>query len=148
MVVITDGGRAAAGFKGIVGDCVCRSIAIATELPYRQVYDDLNKLKKVTEKRWKGAKSSSREGVFRQTYEKYLFDLGWSWVPLMGFGTGCRFHLRKEELPSGRLICSISGHMVAVIDGIVHDTYDCSREGHRCVYGYYYKKEQLIDFQI
>ena len=34
-----DGGRAKAGFKGTTGDCVCRAIAIATERPYREIYD-------------------------------------------------------------------------------------------------------------
>ncbi len=37
-----DGGRAAAGYKGRAGDCVCRSIAIVTEMPYQEVYDALN----------------------------------------------------------------------------------------------------------
>ena len=36
--VYDDGGRNAAGFRGKAGDCVARSIAIATRLPYRHVY--------------------------------------------------------------------------------------------------------------
>jgi hypothetical protein len=36
--VYDDGGRAAAGYKGEAGDCVCRAIAIATETPYQQIY--------------------------------------------------------------------------------------------------------------
>ena len=41
-VVITDGGRAAAGYKSAtLGDCVARSIAIVGGLPYREVYDRL-----------------------------------------------------------------------------------------------------------
>jgi hypothetical protein len=39
--VMDDGGRAAAGYKGQTGDCVCRSIAIATGKPYQEVYDAL-----------------------------------------------------------------------------------------------------------
>ena len=38
---INDGGRAAAGYKGKAGDCVVRSIAIVTNLPYQKIYDDL-----------------------------------------------------------------------------------------------------------
>lgn len=41
-----DGGRHKAGYKGYVDDCVCRSIAIATQKPYRDVYADLNLLAK------------------------------------------------------------------------------------------------------
>lgn len=36
-----DGGRKEAGFKGETGDCVTRAIAIATEKPYQEVYDNL-----------------------------------------------------------------------------------------------------------
>ena len=55
----------------------------------------------------------------------------------MKIGSGCRVHLRERELPSGRLIVSVSRHMVAVIDGVIHDTHDPSRGGTRCVYGYW-----------
>jgi hypothetical protein len=34
---------------------------------------------------------------------------------------------------AGRLVVSVSGHMVAVIDGVIHDNHDCSRGGTRCV---------------
>lgn len=34
--VFHDGGRAAAGYKGKTGDCVTRSIAIATGKPYQE----------------------------------------------------------------------------------------------------------------
>ena len=40
--VYDDGGRKAAGFRGDAGDCVMRSIAIATRLPYEHVYALLN----------------------------------------------------------------------------------------------------------
>lgn len=136
--VFNDGGRAAAGFKGLTGDCVCRSIAIATGRPYKEVYDAINVLGKnerVTSRKPK--RSAAREGVFRQTYERYLKSIGWKWVPTMFIGKGCQVHMRTHELPSGNLILRLSGHCTAVIDGICHDTYDPSREGTRCVYGYF-----------
>ena len=43
VLKIDDGGRSAAGYKGKAGDCVVRSIAIVTNLPYQKVYDDLYK---------------------------------------------------------------------------------------------------------
>ena len=39
-IKIDDGGRANAGYKGIAGDCVVRSIAIAANLSYKKVYED------------------------------------------------------------------------------------------------------------
>ncbi len=138
--VFDDGGREAAGFKGKTGDCVCRAIAIATEMPYKEVYDLINETAKSerASKRKRG-KSSARTGVYIGTIRKVMERLGWKWHPTMAIGKGCTVHLRKDELPSGRLVVSVSRHEVAVIDGVVHDTYDCTRDGSRCVYGYYAK---------
>lgn len=64
-------------------------------------------------------------------------DLGAVWTPTMKFGSGCTVHLRSGELPMGRLVLRLSKHLAAVIHGVLHDTYDCSRDGTRCVYGYW-----------
>ena len=135
-----DGGRAEAGFKGTTGDCVCRAIAIATERPYKEVYDLINKFAKNerTGKR-KTGKSSARTGVYKGTIKKVMEYYGWTWVPTMLIGQGCTVHLRDGELPMGRLVVSVSKHETAVIDGVINDIYDCSRDGSRCVYGYFHK---------
>jgi hypothetical protein len=129
-----------AGFKGKAGDCATRAIAIAAEKPYREVYDALNALGATerTGKRKRGI-SNARTGVFKNTIRRYLESIGWHWHPTMRIGQGCKVHMRAGELPSGRLIVSLSRHSVAVIDGIIHDTHDCSRDGTRCVYGYFTK---------
>jgi hypothetical protein len=136
--VFHDGGRAAAGYKGKTGDCVTRSIAIATGKSYREVYDALNQLA-LSERR--GARtrrrSNRRTGVFRKTYQRYLESLGWRWTSTMSIGSGCRVHLHPSELPPGPLIVKVSRHLTAMIDGIVYDTHNCSRGGKRCVYGYF-----------
>jgi len=136
--VYDDGGRAAAGFRGATDDCVCRAIAIAAELPYTEVYDRLNALARSERvgKRKRGV-SSARTGVYKVTQHKLIEQLGWVWTPTMQIGQGCKVHLRAEELPKGRLLVSVSRHLVAVIDGVIHDTHDCSRSGTRCVYGFW-----------
>lgn len=136
--VFNDGGRADAGYKGETGDCVCRSIAIATGKPYIEVYHGLNSaaLPERTGSRKRG-KSNARTGMYKATIHKYLLGIGWTWTPTMHIGSGCKVHLRDNELPSGRLIVSLSHHTTAVIDGVIHDTHDPSRDGTRCVYGYY-----------
>ena len=68
-----------------------------------------------------------------------MLELGFVWTATMQIGSGCNTHLKADELPSGRLVCSVSRHAVAVIDGVIHDTHDCSRGGKRCVYGYWHK---------
>jgi len=129
-----DGGRKAAGFKGSANDCATRAIAIASGLPYREVYDGINEIAK----RERSRKSSARSGVTARTMRRYLDEvLGWEWIPTMKIGSGCRVHLRADELPGGRIIVSLSGHYAAVVDGVLHDTFDDSRDGTRCVYGYW-----------
>lgn len=142
-----DGGRKAAGYKGSAGDCVTRAIAIAAELPYRKVYDALaagNAAQRAS-KQERMSKSrtgvrTARNGIFtkRKWFKDYMKGLGFEWTPTMEIGAGCTVHLKPEELPkTGRLVLSLSRHLAAYIDGVLMDTEDCSRQGTRCVYGYW-----------
>lgn len=138
--VYDDGGRAAAGYKGDAQDCACRAIAIAAELPYQQVYELINLAAKSERigKRCQ-SKSTARNGVHTATMKRIMSSLGWTWVPTMGIGTGCKVHLREGELPMGRIIVRVSKHFTTVIDSVIRDTWDAQRETGRCVYGYYIK---------
>lgn len=152
-----DGGRAAAGFTGAAGDCVVRSIAIAAELPYQEVYDRLaegNASQRRSKRSDARGRRSARDGILvqRKWFKDYMSSLGWQWTPTMHIGTGCVVHLVAGELPMGRLIVSVSKHYTAVIDGVIHDIGDPQRETlvmtdngtrvcHRCVYGYWTKKQ-------
>ena len=139
--VYDDGGRKGAGYKGKAGDCVCRAIAIAAQLPYQQVYDRLaeGNASQRRSKRTGKQSRSARNGIYteRKWFKYYMQELGFVWTPTMQIGSGCQVHLNADELPSGRLICKVSKHLVAVINGVIHDTYDCSRDEQRCVYGYW-----------
>jgi len=137
--VYHDGGRASAGFKGEARDCVTRAVAIATGLPYREVYDSLDSASLHERPRQGKQRSSARTGVWKQTLRRFMEERDWLWTPTMSIGSGCTVHLRSGELPMGRLLVSVSRHVVAVIDGVVMDTYDPTRDGTRCVYGYYAK---------
>ncbi len=147
-VQFNDGGRNAAGFKGGAGDCVVRSIAIAANLPYMQVYEDLKLANEHyaqlrndrLAKRLNIKGSSPRNGNHRNVFHDYILGLGFEWVPTMQVGVGCQVHLRPSELPNGTLIVKVSKHLSAIVDGIIHDTHDPSRAGKRCVYGYYIKR--------
>ena len=142
-----DGGRADAGYKGRTGDCVTRAVAIAAELPYKQVYDRLadgNATQRVT-KRIKKSRARARtasKGIntSRKWFKDYMKSLGFKWVSTMGIGTGCKVHLKADELPKGRVIARVTRHYCAVIDGVINDTYDPSRGETRCVYGYWIKQ--------
>lgn len=178
--IYNDGGRKAAGYQGHTGDCVARSIAIAAELPYQQVYDALAAGTASERRTKRGGNTSGRRSAAngihtsRQWFKDYMHSLGFRWVPCMGIGTGCKVHLLEHELPSGRLVVSVSKHYTAVIDGVIHDTHNPSERGttiyppntppeqlpdgvrwldngngwaykpDRCVYGYWIKSKGLL----
>ena len=103
--VFHDGGRAAAGCKGATEERVARSIAIVTGKPSQEVYGALNRLaqsERIGKRKKK--RSSSRNGVFRATYQRYLELLGRQWTSTMSIGFGCHVHLRALELPQGPLL--------------------------------------------
>lgn len=142
-----DGGRKESGRKGSTGDCVCRAIAIATELPYEEVYERLaesNATQRKSKRQKTANKKTASDGIFtkRKWFKDYMKELGFEWVATMGIGTGCTTHLCPDELPKGRLVVSLSGHLTTMIDGVINDTYNPQRvdeEGNqkRCVYGYW-----------
>jgi hypothetical protein len=127
-----DGGRRDAGFRGDTCDCVTRAFAIATARPYRDVYDDLSARMAAT-----GKPRSARNGIPTKVMRAYMADEGWVWHPIMRIGSGTTVHLRADELPDGIIVARCSRHVCAVIDGVIHDTYDPSRGGTRAVYGYW-----------
>lgn len=158
--VYNDGGRSTY-FKGKkVGDCVARAVAIASGIDYKKVYDtfaEKQSKQRVTKKHlryatynhtsarysWKDGKvrfaKTAQHGVAvkRKWFKDQMREWGFRWVPTMKIGSGCQVHLRADELPKGRLVVAVSKHYTCVIDGVVNDTYDCSRDGTRCVYGYW-----------
>lgn len=140
-----------AGYQGKTGDCACRALAIAAEIPYQQAYDLINQFA-VRERRGtrKRGMSNARTGVHSATMRRVMDSIGWTWTATMGIGTGCKVHLRENELPAGRLVVLVSRHFTTVIDGVIHDLYDPQRlafeatdsdkadmNGSRCVYGYW-----------
>lgn len=126
----SDGGRSNY-FKGEkAGDCVTRAIAIALELDYKEVYDELAK-----EMKERTGKKSARNGVYKPVYEKFLNDRGWYWHKAPKFdGRKAKPH----DMPEGRVIGRQANHLVAIIDGVVHDTWDSRL---KMVYGYWALKQ-------
>jgi hypothetical protein len=146
-----DGGRRSAGFKGSADDCVVRAIAIGLGLDYSEVYAELYRRAEAfgasgrsRVARAVARKPSPRLGVHRKVYQPYLLELGWEWVPTMAVGAGTQLHLHQGELPEhGTFIVRLSRHLSAVVDGVVQDTHDPSRDGKRCVYGIYASAEDV-----
>jgi len=132
--VYNDGGRSNYFTGKNAGDCVTRAIAIASGMDYKQVYKTFAKLNAE-----RGVAKSARNGVYTKSnaFKDTMREWGFRWVATMQIGSGCQTHLKADELPKGRIVCSLSRHYAAVIDGVINDTYDPSRNGQRCVYGYW-----------
>lgn len=143
--VLDDGGRRDAGFtnKRTAGDCVPRAVAIASGRPYAEVYaalaEGMESQRRTKRSGKTTGKRSASNGVTtgRKWFKDYMVGLGFKWVPTMQIGEGCTVHLKADELPAGRLVVSVSKHYTAMLDGVIHDAYDPSRGGTRCVYGYW-----------
>ena len=122
----------------ITGDCVVRAIATATGFTYESVVMDLAELQAKT----------GYSGVTPDGYGRYLEQLGWikhkqprKWDNTKYTGEEfCKELLRYDsEIDSGnnmhRLIANIGGgHVVAIIEGQVYDTWD-STDG--CIGNYW-----------
>jgi len=116
--VWNDGGRSASGFVGMTGDCVTRSIAIATGTAYRVVYDSLGL----------ASEKSPRNGIQTTFAEQYLADQHWVRVD----GQDSSFF--PVLLPKGVVIVHLvsesqrSQHFCTLIDQVVHDTWNPTEE--------------------
>lgn len=149
-----DGGRSKYFKADNVGDCVTRAIAIATGRDYKEIYDTLNQMaKKESTKRHRGHKrSQSRNGVFKETWKRYLANIGWVHVSTCAIGSSkSKVKFVDGALPEkGTYIVQLSRYLTTLVDGVINDTYDCSKKQYydwysgdlvtneeRCVYGYW-----------
>jgi hypothetical protein len=122
-----DGGRKAAGFKGLTGDCGARAMAIALGLDYKAVYKELAQANADN-----GRAKSARNGINKNIYSEVLKRYGWVWC------SAPKFAGRKARCSdlTGTVIAQQAGHYVAVIDGVSNDSWDST---HKMVYGYWAK---------
>jgi hypothetical protein len=111
-----DGGRSISGYVGMTGDCVTRSIAIATGLAYRDVYQAL----------MDRYGSSPRRGVPERIYGPYLKERLWQGVK----PANPTVALEDFDFSEGASIALIQdiherkSHLCAVFDGVLYDTWD------------------------
>ena len=112
-----DGGLKESRFKSKRqrGDCVIRSIALATDQPYDQVFDALCDVAKET-----GFLPNQDE-----TYETYLRRLGWKkHKPQRNFG-GSLKRLENFNSEGKTCIVRVRRHLVTIKDNVILDSWDC-----------------------
>lgn len=110
------------------GNCAVRAIATAEDVDYRVAEQEL--LEHLTKIGY---------GYYAYADEDYLDAHYESITPKVIKGekrmNGCRF---AESHPKGRYVLNMAGHLTACIDGLIYDTWDCSR---KCVYRYWKIKD-------
>lgn len=113
---ISDGGAVAAGFDER-NDCVVRGLAIAARVPYARAH---RLVAAATGRRSRGRTHDFMGMMLRER-------LGQRGVELTKRYTVAGF---VKQFPKGHYLASKSGHVFAVVNGVVHDTW---KPGPRCV---------------
>ena len=114
-----DGGRSAVGYKSRVknaDDCVVRSISIALDLPYEQVFRELMYI-------------GLEMGLYPsapQVYERYLKENNWVKNRCPRDRNGKLIKLRDWISAPYRTVVLNSGHLTAIVNGKCRDTWDCT----------------------
>jgi len=120
-----DGGRKQAGYGRAKGDCVTRAIAIVTNLSYLNAYELVNRYCSMEKNRV----SSASNGVTKNTINKIMKNLGFSWIPK-------RFKWGEESI-EGKVILNLSDHVVPIIGDCYYDLSPNQIKKGDIVYGYW-----------
>lgn len=114
--------------KDRTNDCVVRAIAIATEIDYLEVRDDLFEV----------AKMLGRMPNDKAVYEYYL-EIILGWVRKSPMKNRYNRKYRLGNIKIDRAIFITSRHLTAVVDGNLNDTWDCRKW---CANSYYIKGDK------
>lgn len=135
----TDGGRQDAITDGEIdsrinkGDCVTRAIAIATNTPYAEVYEDIKYLCETEKPVFDRKMSDPNNGVYPELYMPYIeqyFNVTAKAYDEEHLDKPHR-HVSSEDFGTGTFIVQIHRHLLAIIDGVIHDSWDSNNKGWR-----------------
>ena len=136
-----DGGRSIYFNGQNADDCVIRSISIALSQDYLETFNDLFDL----------ARSMGYLPNSQKVFEKYLKTKGWvKNKTLYKPDSRRRYEINEWRLLSGdralphRCLIKTSGHLTAVVDGVLRDSWDCSEW---CAGVYYTPSQQWYENQ-
>ena len=113
---LNDGGRAAAGYKGSAGDCVCRALTILEAGDYKANYKELAAGEAAA-----GKARSARNGIGVKVYQKVFAAHGLVKVKLP---PGPKPTYAEAHQRYGDCIVSTSHHLACLKAGSLQDTFD------------------------
>lgn len=116
MEWIYDTGGREKYYKAVhVGDCATRAFAIAAEMDYKEAY--------MMVKEYNDGETP-RNGVFGYIIVEMMEDLGWEYVKYNDPDA----YLADAEIPTDKVIIGwLGNHFAAVINGVLHDTWNSSK---------------------
>ena len=102
----------------VVGDCVIRAIARAEDKPWIEVFDTLTEI----------ARKTYNVPSDTKVYSKYLKK--YEKINVFNQTNGSKKRLKVKEICDlkGSYIVRVAGHLTAVVDGSIRDTWDCSNK--------------------
>ena len=110
-----------------VRDCVKRAICLAEGRDYRDVKNELNRLKREIGVEKFNSNNNWKIYVDRKGYNKISF-------PAVAGESRMNGHKFTETHPTGSYILRMAGHLSSCVDGVILDTWDCRD---KCVYNAY-----------
>ena len=110
-----------------VRDCVKRAICLAEGRDYRDVKNELNRLKREIGAEKFNSNNNWKTYVDRKGYNKISF-------PAVAGESRMNGHKFAETHPTGSYILRMAGHLSSCVDGVILDTWDCRD---KCVYNAY-----------
>lgn len=99
------------------GDCVIRSISLALDKTWNEVYDSLCEI----------GRDMCRVPNEDKVYEKYLTGLGFTKQKQLRKDDNTKYTAREfaENHRKGTYIVRLSHHLTCIKDGKIHDTWNC-----------------------
>jgi hypothetical protein len=113
MYNITDGGKTSSGFTNEYNDCTVRAISIAYQIPYAQAHAKL--------KDW-GRKDGKPCMGFAWFMNDRMASTEKGVRPLRHRSLGTLQNFCKNH-PTGRYVIRIKGHALAIVDGVINDSW-------------------------
>jgi hypothetical protein len=117
QLYITDGGRRSSGFVSEKSDCTVRALACALDIPYNEAHAVAKRAGRKRGRRFRThlmLNQAVRDGILHTK----LYP-----------SPGLTLNRAVEQHPRGRFIIRIRNHVLALVDGVIHDMY---LSGARC----------------
>lgn len=126
----TDGGYSESGCPRASGDCATRSISIFTEIPYKEIWRELTIRKKkyyATFNLNKALRTDARESMPVNVSDNFVGELGFIKISTEHGSV----HLNDFENRKGTFLVRIRRHITVIINGVIHDSYNCANQSSR-----------------